>query len=88
MSGWRHGVECDDHGPSHCGFDGGCRCTTPTPDPASPCGTCGRPPDMDRCSPGSLTNPSHHTAALGCHKPTPTRCTCGHPIEPTPGGTR
>lgn len=74
MSGWRHGVECDDHGPSHCGFDGGCRCTTPTPDPASPCGVCNQGTVM--CF---YTN---------THTYQPTRCTCGHPIEPTPGGTR
>ena len=73
MSGWRHGVECDDHGPSHCGFDGGCRCTTPTPDPASPCAVCG-------------VAGGRHERVLGlspwcCPTHVPTRCACGHAIE-------
>ena len=59
-----------------------CGCTTPTPDPASPCGAlvatggnahvaewqdCGRPAD------GIHHMPAHDYRA--------TRCTCGHPIE-------
>jgi hypothetical protein len=84
MSGWVH-VEQDFDGLGHrCSVPVGtiprrwggfpCGCTTPTPDPASPCGVCNQGTVM--CF---YTN---------THTYQPTRCTCGHPIEPTPGGTR
>lgn len=70
-------------------------CTTPTPDPASPCGfedpwakyghpfpPCGRPETH-----------THHTFSGGRgetpdggHFYRPTRCTCGHAIEAAPQG--
>ena len=78
MNGWRH-VEKGKHLPWP--YDGlvvcsaaGCVCVIPTPDPASPCGVCNQGTVM--CF---YTN---------THTYQPTRCTCGHPIEPTPGGTR
>ena len=63
VNGWAHTitdtvrhVSCSD-----------CCCTTPTPDPASPCGVCNQGTVM--CF---YTN---------THTYQPTRCTCGHPIE-------
>ena len=82
MTTWRHADEM--HWSNHPDFHPVCMacvreiakspCTTPTPDPASPCGVCNQGTVM--CF---YTN---------THTYQPTRCTCGHPIEPTPGGTR
>ena len=63
-----------------------CCCTSPTPDPASPCARCRLPGSsnqhrtVDDCwvkAPGCLTcsEPDMH------HPHQPTRCTCGHPIK-------
>lgn len=49
-------------------------CTTPTPDPTSPCGR------LD-CHWSPAVAWPH--AALSSHPHIPTRCTCGHPIEAT-----
>lgn len=64
---WRHVSDCgtpDD--------DPFCGCTTPTPDPASPCAVCG-------------VAGGRHERVLGlspwcCPTHVPTRCTCGNPI--------
>ena len=88
MTTWRHANEwhSDFTGLTHCmaprGNGSPCECTTPTPDPASPCGAlvatggnahvaewqdCGRPAD------GIHHMPAHDYRA--------TRCTCGHQLE-------
>jgi hypothetical protein len=77
MNGWVH-VEQDFDGLGHrCSVPVGtiprrwggfpCGCTTPTPDPASPCGYPGCP--LPEGAPGID------------HAHVPTRCTCGHAIE-------
>ena len=54
-------------------------CTTPTPDPASPCGECGQP---SRASVHDHVGLGTPIGGAPVHFPTPTRClTCGHPIE-------
>lgn len=44
-----------------------CECSTPTPDPAGPCG-------WDDCTATGIHHPRWFPHL-------PTRCTCGHPIE-------
>jgi hypothetical protein len=77
MSGWVH-VERDSAGmclmlnPD----ESWCSCTTPTPDPSSPCGWRGRDGTWEiPCRNGGTL----HEGLLHPHQPT--RCTCGHPIE-------
>lgn len=79
MTGWRHtergwdkacGAPSDVPGFINCG------CTTPTPDPASPCAEC--PPDDPE-------RPWVYHRCARCREFTEfcrcARCTCGHPIE-------
>ncbi len=85
MSGWVHEQTVTQHagtrvcGPCYLWND---ICTTPTPDPSSPCGyrfdfwtmtdVCEMPGD----------HPMHlYSNARMYHDFVPTRCTCGHPIE-------
>lgn len=63
-----------------------CGCTTPTTDPASPCGfKSGGPLDIP-C--GATGSDDWHKRSFWWQEPwlyhphLPTRCTCGHPIEP------
>lgn len=58
-----------------------CGCTTPTPDPASPC-------DLEWCQHRgaywwhtALRVGGDHDQWDRLHPHQPTRCTCGHPIE-------
>ena len=87
MGEWRHGAM---HG---IGVKSGpndgrrCRCTTPAPDPASPCGFKeGGPKDIP-C--GAVAHHDWHDKRFWWQEPwlwhphQPTRCTCGHPIERT-----
>lgn len=83
---WRHaphqwsvsdGTICEDV-PDIDGY--ACGCTTPTPDPTSPCG------QLVRCChlyemPCGTAKDDHGGIA---HRHLPTRCTCGHPIEEAP----
>ncbi len=75
MSGWVH-VERDSAGmclmlnPD----ESWCSCTTPTPDPSSPCRRCGR--DL-----WNIAHPLIPGEPRRDHPHQPTRCTCGHPIE-------
>lgn len=89
MSGWRHiwhdGDACMGHeGKFLCG------CTTPTPDPTSPCGYEGCDGETAHWSwtePGTLTEPGaycQHEERWDCHPYVPTLCVCGHPIEAVP----
>lgn len=84
MSEWRHTFEvpaCDWTGDTDaeypvCGAadgDLGCGHTKAEPDPASPCGACDLP-DASRV---------HMPETMAWDHPhIPTRCQCGHPIEP------
>lgn len=87
-SDWRHGAM---HG---IGVKSGpndgrrCRCTTPTPDPASPCGynACDSDPFWHECAtvPCVVDRFGYSHPHEACHPHQPTRClTCGHPIERT-----
>jgi hypothetical protein len=86
VSGWRHVEQVTQHaGTRVCGncYVENKVCTTPTPDPASPCGWTygnGEPCDVpaDRLIHPASTRPFY---GLNTHDFVPTRCTCGHPIE-------
>lgn len=52
-------------------------CTTPTPDPASPCGH----PTCNQRAIAHVHMGAH--GVYGRHPHVPTRCTCGHPLEAT-----
>lgn len=76
MSQWQHVKRFDD---GRCAVDveglpDGCY--PPTPDPSSPCGLCGQN--------GYRTVHATDIAKGRRHPHQPTRCTCGHPIEPVP----
>ncbi len=77
MSGWRHVEQVTQHaGTRVCGncYVENKVCTTPTPDPASPCRRCGR--DL-----WNIAHPLIPGEPRRDHPHQPTRCTCGHPIE-------
>lgn len=74
MSEWRHveqTVEC----PVETRWAEPCGCTTPTPDLSSPCA-------VEGCR---MLNGYGHILAFTPDEFVPTRCTCGHPIEPGEG---
>lgn len=83
MTTWRHANEwhSDFTGLTHCMAprDNGspCECTTPTPDPASPCGH----PECEHDARATWTHPPAGPYLHGSHPHVPTRCTCGDPIE-------
>ena len=79
MTTWRH-AESDFDRPRSGASYGSCRCGCQrsfiTPDPASPCGTCGAQTDA---APWSHKVEPY---AEGTHHFIPTLClSCGHPIE-------
>lgn len=82
MTTYRHAVEDDEHGVVSCGpcYVIECMlCRSVTPDVSSRCGyvvamvACGYP-ESDRVMHGPVYGHSYR----------PTRCTCGHAIEPVP----
>lgn len=86
MTGWRHtvllGNDCGScwHESFQIGAPQDSICTTPVPDPASPCEECWLAAGMPVHGPVDwLPVTSQHLA----HAHVPTRCTCRHPIEPT-----
>lgn len=80
MTGWRH-AETDT---GMCTADDGlnwCGCITPTLDPASPCGEWYQ---YDRMECGAIAPATVHEMPRPYgHPHIPTRCTCGHAIEPS-----
>lgn len=86
---WRHGEAEDDRcavlaAPGYTQQTRSCGCTTPTPDPTSPCGLgCGQAADGPvHGDPSGWPWGSRHLA----HPHQPTRClTCGHAIEEVRG---
>ena len=81
MSGWRHVDELAGVCASWVSWKKGrCPCTTPTPDPASPCG-------YEGCWGKRWTHAwvSGQFLDESSHPHVPTRCNCGHPIERVDG---
>lgn len=75
---WRHtnafsNGDCREWLPDISPYREACNCTTPTPDPTSPCSAV-------RCGDREVI----HRAYGYAHAYRPSRCTCGHPIEEAP----